>query len=40
MPANMQTAIVNAITPLTSNAERVRVAVYLIITSSQYKVIH
>ena len=40
MPTNMQTAITNAITPLTSNAQRVRVAVYLIITSSQYKVIH
>ena len=40
MPANMQTTIVNAITPLTSNAQRVRVAAYLVITSSQYKVIH
>lgn len=40
MPAAMQTTIVNAITPLTSNAQRVRVATYLIITSSQYKVIH
>ena len=36
----MRTTIINAITPLTSNAQRVRVAVYLIITSSQYKVIH
>jgi uncharacterized protein (DUF1800 family) len=40
MPANMNTAIVNAITPLTSNAQRVRIAIYLIVTSSQYKVIH
>jgi len=40
MPTNMRTAIINAITPLTSNAQRVRVAVYLVITSSQYKVIH
>jgi hypothetical protein len=40
MPANMRTTIINAITPLTSNAQRVRVALYLIITSSQYKVIH
>ncbi len=40
MPAAMRTTIVNAITPLTSNAQRVRVALYLIITSSQYKVIH
>ncbi|WP_263378208.1 DUF1800 domain-containing protein [Granulicella paludicola] len=40
MPANMRTTIINAITPLTSNAQRVRVAVYLVITSSQYKIIH
>jgi uncharacterized protein (DUF1800 family) len=40
MPTNMRTAIINAITPLTSNAQRVRVAVYLVITSSQYKIIH
>jgi len=40
MPAAMQTNIINAITPLSSNAQRVRVAIYLIITSSQYKVIH
>jgi uncharacterized protein (DUF1800 family) len=40
MPGSMRTTIINAITPLTSNAQRVRVAVYLIITSSQYKVIH
>jgi uncharacterized protein (DUF1800 family) len=40
MPTAMNTTIVNAITPLTSNAQRVRVAIYLIVTSSQYKVIH
>ncbi|MES2390505.1 MAG: DUF1800 domain-containing protein [Acidobacteriota bacterium] len=40
MPSNMQTAIISAITPLTSNAQRVRVALYLVITSSQYKIIH
>jgi uncharacterized protein (DUF1800 family) len=40
MPSNMQSTIVSAITPLTSNAQRVRIAVYLIVTSSQYKVIH
>ena len=40
MPSSMRTTIINAITPLTSNAQRVRVAIYLIITSSQYKVIH
>ena len=40
MPTNMRTTIINTITPLTSNAQRVRVALYLIITSSQYKVIH
>ncbi len=40
MPSNMRTTIINAITPLTSNAQRVRIALYLITTSSQYKVIH
>ncbi len=40
MPTNMQSTIVSAITPLTSNAQRARVATYLVITSSQYKVIH
>jgi len=40
MPSNMQNVIVNTITPLSSNAQRVRVALYLIITSSQYKIIH
>ncbi len=40
MPANMRTVIVNAITPLSDNGQRVRVAVYLILSSSQYKVMH
>ena len=40
MPTYMRTAIVNAISPLTDNGQRVRVAVYLILSSSQYKVMH
>ena len=40
MPAYMRTIVVNAITPLTDNGQRVRVAVYLILSSSQYKVMH
>jgi uncharacterized protein (DUF1800 family) len=40
MPASMRTTLINAITPLTNNAQRVRVAIYLVITSSQYKIIH
>ena len=40
MPANMRSTIISTITPLTSNAQRARVALYLVITSSQYKVIH
>jgi len=40
MPATMQTDIVNHITTLTDPAERVRVATYLVITSSFYKVEH
>ena len=40
MPTTMRTTIINTITPLTSNAQRVRMAIYLTITSSQYKVIH
>jgi hypothetical protein len=40
MPTSMRTTLINTITPLTSNAQRVRIAVFLIITSSQYKVIH
>jgi len=40
MPSNMQSTIISTITPLTSNAQRARVATYLVITSSQYKIIH
>ena len=40
MPSNMQTEIVSHISTLTNMAERVRVAIYLIITSSQYKIEH
>ena len=40
MPAEMRTAIVNHITTLTDPAQRVRVATYLVITSSQYKILH
>jgi uncharacterized protein (DUF1800 family) len=40
MPTAMQTTIVSAITPITSTAQRARVAVFLVITSPQYKVIH
>ena len=40
MPSNMRTTLINTITPLTSNAQRVRIAVFLVVTSSQYKIIH
>ncbi len=40
MPTDMRSVILNAITPLTNNAQRVRVALYLVVTSSQYKIIH
>ena len=40
MPTNMRTAIITHITTLTDPAERVRVATYLVITSSQYKIEH
>jgi uncharacterized protein (DUF1800 family) len=40
MPSNMQSTIVSTITPLTNNAQRARIATYLVITSSQYKIIH
>jgi hypothetical protein len=40
MPSDMRTSIVNQITSLTDPAQRVRVAVYLVITSSQYKIEH
>jgi uncharacterized protein (DUF1800 family) len=40
MPAQMQTDIVNQVATLTNIPERVRVATYLVITSSFYKVEH
>jgi len=40
MPAQMRTDIVNHVATLTDPAERVRVATYLVITSSFYKVEH
>jgi hypothetical protein len=40
MPTAMKTAIVNHIATLTDPAQRVRVAAYLVITSSLYKVQH
>ncbi len=40
MPPEMRSIIVNAITPLTDYGQRVRIAVYLILSSSQYKVMH
>jgi uncharacterized protein (DUF1800 family) len=39
MPSAMRTTIVNAITPLTNNAQRARIAIWLVVTSPQYKVI-
>ncbi len=38
MPAQMRTAIVNHVATLTNIPERVRVATYLVITASQYKI--
>jgi len=40
MPTQMRTTIVNHVATLTDPAERVRVATYLVITSSLYKVEH
>ena len=40
MPAQMQTVITNAVSGISDNGQKVRVAVYLIITSSQYKVMN
>ena len=40
MPAQMQTDIVNHVATLTNIPERVRVATYLVIASSLYKVEH
>jgi hypothetical protein len=36
----MRTAIVNHVATLTNIAERVRVATYLVITDTQYKIEH
>ncbi len=38
MPANMHSAIVNHVATITNIPERVRVATYLVITASQYKI--
>ncbi len=40
MPSQMQQIIVNTITPLTDLQQRVRVALNLVLTSPQYKIIH
>jgi hypothetical protein len=40
MPAQMQTDIINHVATLTNIPERVCVAVYLVLTSSHYKVEH
>ncbi|MBS1813381.1 MAG: DUF1800 domain-containing protein [Acidobacteria bacterium] len=40
MPSNMRTTIVNAITGISDPATRARVATYLVMSSSQYKVMH
>jgi hypothetical protein len=39
MPTDMRTQILSTINGL-STAEQVRVAVYLVVTSSQYKIMH
>ncbi len=40
MPAQMRSAILTQVSGLSDPAQRVRVAAYLVITSSQYKVMH
>ncbi len=40
MPTQMRTAIVNHVQTLTNISQRVRVATYLVITASQYKIEH
>jgi hypothetical protein len=40
MPADVRTAIVNHVATLSNIPERVRVATYLVITASQYKIEH
>jgi uncharacterized protein (DUF1800 family) len=40
MPPSMQTQIISTITPFTNNAERARIAIYLVLTSPNYLIIH
>jgi uncharacterized protein (DUF1800 family) len=40
MPSDMRTEIINSISGITSIPQQVRVATYLVITSSQYKIMH
>ena len=40
MPSNMRVAIVSHVATLTDPSQRVRVAAYLVITSTQYKILH
>lgn len=40
MPTQMRTEIINSISSISDAGERTRVAVYLVLTSSQYKVMH
>jgi len=40
MPTTMRTNLIGAISGLTDNGQRARVATYLVLSSSQYKVIH
>jgi len=40
MPSQMRTDIINTISTISDAGQRTRVAVYLVITSSQYKVMH
>jgi uncharacterized protein (DUF1800 family) len=40
MPVQMRTNILNHVSTLSDPAQRVRVAVYLVISSSQYKILH
>jgi uncharacterized protein (DUF1800 family) len=40
MSSQLRTTILNTINPLNDSGQRVRVAVYLVITSSQYKIAH
>lgn len=40
MPSQMRAVLVSTLTPLTDPAQRVRVALNIVLTSSQYKIIH